>query len=152
MSIAPITVAGSHVHVGGTAPEEVSGASKKADNAQRQESSFDKVDISDEAREKAAQMKSGKAPKEGRGEDEQGGAFEMKKSSAKTTGNADKIDAVDELKDTNSEIKKKKDELQQAKTAFMGSEEERAKKIKELKQDIDDLEETQKQLESKLSL
>jgi len=111
----------------------------------------DSVSISREGRDKAAAMQNSQAADSAEGREGEKTTFTMRQGKGDEAGDADKEEAVDELKDTNSDIKKKKDELQEAKTAFFGSEEEQARKIKDLKQDIDDLEDTKKQLESELS-
>lgn len=107
--------------------------------------SSDKVSISPEARQQLDTQK-GEGKDGGQEKPAQTTAFTMGKS-----GNDEKEDAVDELEETNSDIKKKEDEIQEAKITFAGSEEEKAQKLKELKQDLDDLEDTKKELQSTLA-
>lgn len=114
--------------------------------------SGDTIAISDEARAKVESLR-GDALQKDRGDDEskdQSVTLTMGGSNQKS-GEADKEKAVEELEDTDSDIKKKKDEIQEAKTTFVGSEEERERKIKELKLDLSDLEDTKKDLQSQLS-
>ncbi|MBG3875824.1 hypothetical protein FVW20_01980 [Desulfovibrio oxamicus] len=117
----------------------------------------DKVEISDEGRARAEEMKAGKAAAKdggsvGDNKDEESRPLKIKTRSRGEASGVDKEDAVDELKDTESDIRTKEGELQETKTAFFGSGEEQAEKIKELKQDIDDLKDAKKKLESKLSM
>lgn len=149
--------------------------------ASRQQAGYDRVEISEEGRALAAGMKGGipadspvemeasesadheaeQGPKHNKAGDEakqgdkskQGdgaGAFAPKEQQS-VTPEVDKEETVDELKDTESDLRKKKDELQEVKTTFFGSEEDQARKIKEIKKDIDDLTDTKDELESKLS-
>lgn len=71
--------------------------------------------------------------------------------SGQQAGETDKEATVDELQDTESNIRSKKQELQQAKTGFATSEDEREQQVKQIKQEINDLEKTKQELQSDLS-
>lgn len=127
--------------------EETANSPTDGDKAGGVAASSDKVNISPEARQQLDAKKN-----EGQNQDEP--REEQSQTTTLTMGRSksdEKEDAVDELEDTNSDIKKKEDEIQEAKTTFVGSEEEKARKLKELKQDLDDLEDTKKELQSTLA-
>lgn len=149
MVVNPLAMETSLVQVEGSQrqAEEKSHPPATSDGIGSSAVSSDKVSISPEARQQLDALKNEGQGKEDRPETpSQGTSLTMGKSE-----NDEKEDAVDELEETNSDIKKKEDEIQEAKTTFVGSEEERARKLKELKQDLDDLEDTQKELQSTLA-
>lgn len=128
------------------------------------EESFDSVSISSRGRELAAEM----SERTGRGEEsdndrkggkdrddgeatQKGGQNLSGMSIGEEDTQSEKEEAVEELKDTNADLKDKKQELQEAKASSIGTEDEREQKIKDLKQDISDLEDTKQELESTLA-
>ncbi len=153
MSILPVGINNIPVQMEESFESAAIEKTRRPEESRQPNNTHDNVEISKAGRAKAEAMKTEKAAGQ---TDEDGSekskSFTIKDRSEGQNNNSDKEEAVDELKDTNSDIKKKKDELQEAKTAFFGSDEEQAEKIKEIKQDIDDLEDAKKELESKLSM
>lgn len=115
----------------------------------------DTVSISDMGRRRSAAMMSEGGElkdREGRGSDKrEGGTVKVAVQMGGKSGDSSKEDAVDELKDTETDISKKEDEIEQVKTTFIGTDDDKERKLKELKQDLDDLKDTKKKLESELA-
>lgn len=112
--------------------------------------SADRVEISEKGRQRAREMQAGAGGDSPRESRQSGVAFGGGQGADKA-GDADKEEAVDELEDKNSDIKKKKEQLQSAKVSFTGTDEEQAREIKRIEQDLRDLEDERKDIEGQLA-
>lgn len=108
----------------------------------------DTVEISDQGREKAEAMRTGVADQT---TDSERTTLSMGARPARQPGETDKEGAVEELQDTDSDIKKKTDELESARRSSLGSEDERAAEVKKLERELRELRDTKKELQSDLA-
>ncbi|WP_147819423.1 hypothetical protein [Salidesulfovibrio onnuriiensis] len=108
----------------------------------------DKLSISQEAKEKAAEMTSQESGDKSQAKSGEGG---VKLTMGNQSG-AEGASSGDDLQDAQTEVSKKEKEIEELEANFIGSDEDRKRELSKLNRELEDLEDAEKQLQNQIEL